>query len=140
MESIMITQNDEIVMRLLHYFIVEKGYNPIVLHGAKDEIWLENMDGNYQIIRIVTGYIHNDEQLSYDLMKTTQIMKQIKKKTFSFSMQALSLFLNLGENVHDFEQFPNIACAKVEEYNDLSKNQLILEEFPDITKQFKDRE
>ena len=32
--------NDEMVMKLLHYFITEKGYSPIVLHGAKNEIWL----------------------------------------------------------------------------------------------------
>ena len=32
--------NQDIVMKLLHYFITEKNYNPVVLYGAKDEIWL----------------------------------------------------------------------------------------------------
>ena len=34
METTMIEKNDELVMKLLHYFITEKSYNPIVLHGA----------------------------------------------------------------------------------------------------------
>ena len=29
------SKNDELVMKLLHYFIADKDYNPIVLHGAK---------------------------------------------------------------------------------------------------------
>ena len=67
--------HEEIVMKLLHYFITDKNYNPVVLHGAKDEIWLENLNSEYKIIRIVSNYIHNDEQLDYDLFKTKQIMK-----------------------------------------------------------------
>jgi len=83
MEEIIINKNDEIVMKLLHYFITEVGYSPIILHGAKDEIWLEKLDGNYQIVRIVSNYIHNKEQLDFDLYRTKQITKKIKKKTFS---------------------------------------------------------
>ena len=48
---------DEKVMKLLHFFITEQGYNPIVLHGAKNEIWLENLDSDYEIVRIVTDYL-----------------------------------------------------------------------------------
>jgi len=75
MEQIALNNNDEMVIKLLHYFITEKGYSPIVLHGAKDEIWLENLTGNYQIVRIVSNYIHNDEQLNFDLFKTTNSKK-----------------------------------------------------------------
>ena len=64
MDQIIVTKNDELVMKLLHYFITEKGYNPIILHGAKDEIWLENLNEEYEIVRIVSNYIHNDEQLN----------------------------------------------------------------------------
>ena len=49
-----------IVMKLLHYFITERNYNPIILQGAENEIWLENMDEDYKIVRIVSNYIHND--------------------------------------------------------------------------------
>ena len=100
MEEIILSKNDELVMRLLHYFITEEGYSPIILHGAQNEIWLENLDSDCKIVRIVSNYIHNDEQLNFDLFKTKQIMKRIKRKTFSFKMNALSIFLNLGENVH----------------------------------------
>ena len=47
--NITLNKNDEIVMKLLHYFITIEGYNPVVLHGAKDEIWLENLQGEYKI-------------------------------------------------------------------------------------------
>ena len=82
--NITLNKNDEIVMKLIHYFITEKGYNPIILHGAKDEIWLENNSEDYQIVRIVTNYIHNKEQLDFDIFKAKSIMKKIGHKTFSF--------------------------------------------------------
>ena len=86
METTVIEKNDELVMKLLHYFITEKSYNPIVLHGAKNEIWLENLDEDYKIVRIVTNYIHNDDQFEFDIFRTKQIVKRIKKKTFSLKL------------------------------------------------------
>ena len=79
MDGLIVDKQDELVMKLLHYFITEEGYNPIVLHGAKNEIWLENLDNPYKIIRIVTNYIHNDEQLNFDVLRANQIAKKIKK-------------------------------------------------------------
>lgn len=135
MEQIVLNENDEIVMKLLYYFITKEGYSPIVLHGAKDEIWLEKLDGNYKIVRIVSNYIHNDEQLDFDLFKTKQIVKKIKKKTFSFNINTLSLFLNLGDNVHmDKREYDNVDCANIKKMNDLKKYQFIIDEFPTITK------
>ncbi len=91
MEEIMLEKSDELVMKLLHFFITEQGYSPIVLHGAKNEIWLENLENSYPVVRIVSNYIHNDEQMSFDLYRTKQILKRVKKKTCSFHMEALSL-------------------------------------------------
>ncbi len=135
MESI-INKNDELVMKLLHYFITEKGYNPIVLHGAQNEIWLENLDQDYKIVRIVSNYIHNDEQLDFDIFKTKNIMKKIKRKTFSFNMNALSIFVNLGDNVHfNNDKFgSNLIAIDLKDFNDLENNQAIIKSFPDICK------
>ena len=137
MNDSIITKNDELVMKLLHYFITERGYNPIVLHGAQNEIWLENLDQDYKIIRIVSNYIHNNEQLDFDLFRTKQIMKRIKKKTFSLSMNALSIFVNLGDNVHidDNNLGNNITGIKVNELEDLNKYPIILNIFPDLNKE-----
>ena len=135
MEGI-ISKNDELVMKLLHYFITEKGYNPIVLHGAQNEIWLENLDQDYKIVRIVSNYIHNDEQLDFDIFKTKNIMKKIKRKTFSFNMNALSIFINLGDNVHfDNDKFgSNLIAIDLKDFSDLENNQVIIKSFPDICK------
>lgn len=131
--NITLNKNDEIVMKLLHYFITIQGYNPVVLHGAKDEIWLENNEADYKIVRIVSNYIHNDEQLNFDIFRTKQILKRIKKKMFSFKMEALSIFVNLGENVNlDDKDFDNIKCAEVNEINDLQKYSFIINKFPNI--------
>lgn len=133
--NITLDKNDEIVMKLLHYFITEQGYNPIILQGAKDEIWLENSDGSYKIVRIVTNYIHNDEQVEWDLYKTKRIVQTIKRKTFSFNMNVLSIFINLGDNVHLKENYAkNIDCIELAEIKDISKNRLILDNFPSIEK------
>lgn len=136
MEQITVNKNDELVMKLLHYFITEMGYSPIVLHGAKDEIWLENLNGDYQIVRIVSNYIHNNDQLNFDLFRTRQIMKQIKKKTFSFDMNTLSLFVNLGDNV-DIKSYlhtDNIDCAEINTIKDFKNYDFIMDTFPTITK------
>ena len=93
--TLSMTQTDEMIMKLLHYFVTVENYSPIVLKGAKNEIWLEKFDGEYKIVRLVSNYIHNNEQLNMDLYRTKQIMKRIKKKTMSFSINALSIFVNL---------------------------------------------
>ena len=122
MATLKIKKDEEMVMKLLHYFITEKNYNPIVLHGAKDEIWLENMDEDYKIIRIVTNYIHNDEQIQLDLFKTEQVIKQIKKKTFSFKVKAINIFLNLNEgiNLEELED-NNLLIANIKAKKDIKK-------------------
>ena len=139
MEQIVINKNDELVMKLLHYFITEMGYSPIVLHGAKEEIWLENLESDYKIVRIVSNYIHNDEQLDFDLFRTRQIMKQIKKKTFSYKVNTLSLFVNLGDNVdiNKYIHTDNIDCAYLDKISDLKKYEFITNTFPSITKKTK---
>ena len=131
--NITLSKNDEIVMKLLHYFITIQGYNPVVLHGAKDEIWLEKSDAEYKIVRIVSNYIHNDEQLDFDIFRTKQILKTIRKKMFSFKMEALSIFVNLGDNVNlNNKDFDNIKCANVRDIKDVKNYSFIINEFPNI--------
>ncbi len=132
MNQIIQNEGDDLVIKLLHYFITEEGYNPIVLHGAKEEIWLENLNNDYQIIRITSNYIHNKEQLNYDIYKTSRIMKDIKKKTLSLNINTLNIFLNLGENV-ELQLKPNdITCINIKEIDDLKKEKVILENFPKL--------
>ncbi len=134
MNQIILNKYDEIVMKLLHYFITVKGYSPIVLHGAQNEIWLENMNSDYKIIRIVTNYIHNDEQYEFDLFRTRKIMGRIKKKTFSFEMNGISIFLNLGENVHfdNKSQPKNLMCFNISDMDTLLSNKELKSIFPDL--------
>ncbi len=134
MEEIIVNEKEELVMKLLHYFITERGYNPVVIRGVKDEIWLENLNDDYKIVRIVSGYIHNNEQFKFDLYKTKNLLKSIKKKTLSFKISALSIFVNLGDNV-DINEFSNsnIKFAKVEDIEDLKKYRFVIDAFPDIT-------
>ena len=134
MNNVLVNESDELVMKLLHYFITERGYNPIVLHGAKNEIWLENLDQDYKIVRIVSDYIHNNEQLDFDMFKTKQIMKKIRKKTLSFHINALSIFINLGDNVSlkTEEKSENLTIVNVKSIKDLDKYPTIIKIFPDI--------
>lgn len=124
-------EKDEIVMKLLHYFMIDKNYNPVILHGVQNEIWLENMEGDYKIIRIVSNYIHNNEQLDFDLFKTKRIVKDIKRKTYNYSMKVLSIFMDLGDNVK-FHKEKNIDCIYLNKESDLKKYDFIYEYFPDI--------
>lgn len=134
MSNTIINNIDENVMRLLHYFITVRGYNPIILHGAENEIWLENMESNYKIVRIVSNYIHNDEQFKFDIFRTKQIVKKIKKQTFSFHVNTLSIFINLGDNVNlnNFNNINSIDVVSFKDIDDFRDNSLILKSFPDI--------
>ena len=129
--QIEIDTKEEIVMKLLHYFITEKNYNPVILRGAKNEIWLENLDEKYEIIRIVSNYIHNEDQLSFDMFKTKRIVKDIKKKTLNYKLNVLSIFTDLGDNVKLTSQ-EDIDCINIKNEEDLKKYNFIYETFPDI--------
>ena len=135
MDSIVLNENDEIIIKLLHYFVTEENYSPIVLRGAKNEIWLEKLDGDYKIVRLVSNYIHNNEQLNVDLYRTSQIMKRIKRKTMSFSINALSIFINLGDNVDiDKIKTENIDLVNIKSLDELNNYAFVTDEFPTITK------
>lgn len=136
MESeIMQDNKNVIVMKLLHYFITEKNYNPIILQGVENEIWLENLNEDYKVVRIVSGYIHNDEQFDFDKFKTKRILKKIRKKTLSLKMNVISIFLNLGDNVtENLSENPDALCIKLTEEEDIDKNEVLTKAFPDLTK------
>lgn len=130
----MVNKIDEITMKLMHYFITEKNYNPVILQGAKNEIWLENLNSDYKIIRIVSNYIHNNEQLNFDLYRSSTIIKKIKKQTFSFSMNTLSIFINLGDNVDEEKIRPSkeMDFVGIKDIDELNKCGNVLKVFPDI--------
>ena len=136
--ELMLDDKNLIAMKLLHYFITEKNYNPIILQGVDNEIWLENLDEECEVIRIVSGYIHNDEQYDFDVFKTKRIIKKIKKKTFSFHMNVMSIFLDMGDNVkEEINEDPRLMAIKVSDESDLNNNDFIKKMFPDLTKKLK---
>lgn len=131
MSIVVMDKKEEIVMKLVHYFITEQNYTPIVVNGVKNEIWLENNEGPYKIIRINSNYIHNIDQYKFDIFKIKNVMKQIKKKTLSFKMNALNIFLDLNDGVK-IEDFKNIKSINIKDESELKKNKLLLEVFPSI--------
>ena len=134
-ESILDNKN-MLVMKIIHYLITERNYNPIVLQGAENEIWLENLDADYKIVRIVTGKILNDEQLKFDIFKTKRIIKKIKKKTFTFSIKALSIFLDLEDNIN-IDVPKNIEFVNIKNEKELKNNSILEMVFPDMKEKLK---
>ena len=135
--TLIIKDKDLMIMKLSHYFITEKNYNPIILHGINDEIWLENLDEDYRVIRIVGHYIHNNEQMNFDKFKLNRIIRQIKKKTFTLNMNVLSIYVDIGDNVSSKEEtdehYKSIFVKKIKDL----KNPELLEFFPDIIEKTK---
>ena len=133
MDGIKIDDKEVTIMNLVHYFVTEKNYNPVVVHGINDEIWLENMDSDYKIIRIISRYIHNDEQLGFNRFRSKQVAKKLKLKTLSFKMNVLSIYVNLGDNVHALDQDDgNNLSIFVKKIQDVKNNPTIISVFPDI--------
>ena len=137
-KEIVLNNNDLLIMNLVHYFITEENYNPVILHGVNDEIWLENMDKDYKLIRIVSHYIHNNEQLSFDKFKVKKILDNLKKKTFSLKLPVISIYTSLGDGVtlKDEDNSLNVFISKLSDV----KNEHLLEYFPSIVEKTKHEE
>lgn len=127
------TNMDEITMRLVHYFVTKENYQPIVVNGLENEIWLENIDKHYEVIRINSNYIHNDEQLNFDLFKAKTVTKQIKKKMLSLNCNTLNIMLNIGDNVKKIESnYKHMDVLKIDDVKELEEGDSILALFPEI--------
>lgn len=116
-----LNKKDEIVMRLVHYFVTEEDYQPIIVNGVKNEIWLENLEATYKVIRINSNYIHNIDQLKFDNFKIKNVTKQIKKKTFSFNLKTLNILLDLNDDVK-ISNIKNIDNYKIDSLKDVRKD------------------
>jgi rhomboid protease GluP len=134
--NIKIDKKDDIILKILHYFITEEDYKPVIINGLENEIWLENMEQDLQLIRINTNYIHNNEQLRTDIYKAKTIMKSIKKSTFSLNINLLNLLLDTGEGV-SFKDIDakGIETIKVDKISDFKKNKVVGVFFPKVKDQ-----
>lgn len=137
MSSVIIKKNDEIMMSLVHYFVTKENYSPIQVHGVKDEIWLENLNGPYRIIRINCNRVINDEQYKFDIFKMEHIIKQIKRKTLSFKVNALNICLDMSSKVN-LNLKKNIDTISINSLDDVKNNKAIEEIFPNINKELID--
>lgn len=138
-KEIKLNNSDLLIMNLVHYFITEKSYNPVVLHGINDEIWLENLDNDYKLIRIVSHYIHNEEQLKFDRFKLKKIISNLKKKTFSLNMPVLNIYTSLGEDVILNDEDNNTLSLFISKVSEI-ENDNLTNLFPDIVEKTKHEE
>lgn len=129
--NIKINKKDDIILKILHYFITEEDYKPVIINGLDNEIWLENMENDLKLIRINTNYIHNEEQFKSDIFKVKTIMKSIKRNTLSFKMTTLNLLLDTGDNV-SISDNKNIETIKIDGLDDFKKNKFVKEFFPKV--------
>ncbi len=130
--NIQINQKDDIILKILHYFITEEDYKPVIINGVENEIWLENMEKDLKLIRINTNYIHNSEQLKSDTNKAKIIMKTIKRNTMSFRMTLLNILLDIGESVEMVNDSKNIETVKIDKITDFKKNKVVNAFFPNV--------
>ncbi len=129
--SLSINSKDEIIMRLVHYFVTEEDYQPIIVNGVKNEIWLENLDAPYRIVRINSNYIHNIDQLKIDNYKVKNVSKQIKKKTFSFKLKTLNILLDLNQDIN-IPKDKNIDTFKITSLKDVRKDKGLASLYPKL--------
>lgn len=131
MNNSLLNDKDELIMSLVHYFVTEENYSPINVQGAQNEIWLENLDAPYKIVRINSKYIHNEEQYKMDLFKMQFVIKQIKKKTLSFKMNALNICLDVRNNVL-LDSDDKIDSVNISSIKDIKKDKKLSTIFPKI--------
>jgi len=129
--NISINKKDQLIMSLTHYFITKENYEPVLVHGVKDEIWLQNLDGPYKVIRINSNYVHNNEQFEFDMLKVENVLSQIKKKTLSLKMNVLNIYTNSADRV-DLDYKKSFKNINIKEISDLKTNKDIQEAFPGL--------
>ena len=126
-----IRREDQVLMSLVHYFVTKENYSPIFVQGVKDEIWLEKLDGPYRVIRINSNRIFNNEQFKFDQFRIKNILSQIKRKTLSFTINALNINLNEDPDVNE-EGLKNVDNLSISNLDDVQNNKELLEIFPDM--------
>ena len=131
MEEIVFKSDDLTIMSLINYFITEKNYNPMIIHGVRDEIWLENLTEEYKIVRIVSHHIHNKEQLDFDKFKLNRIVKQVKKKTLSLRIKVLNIYTDIED-----EKILSNDDVLINKEEDINSPKLI-DAFPNIVEKTK---
>lgn len=129
--AISVTEKDEIIMKLVHYFITKENYAPIMVNGVKNEIWLENLDAYYKIIRINSNYIHNIEQLEFDRYKINNVNRQISKKTLTRKLKTLNILTDTNETIKE-DNTKNIDMFIIKSNKDLESKDGIKSLFPNI--------
>lgn len=113
-------------LSLFHHFIVNQNYNTILIHGVKDEVWLENINRPYKIIRIVQHRIFNNYQFKADNKKVSNIVSKLKRKTLSFNIDVLNILINCDEDVNiEKPEKQNQIYIKVKNANDILSNDLL---------------
>lgn len=127
------SDKDELIMKLVHYFVTKENYAPILVNGTQNEIWLENLDGYYKIIRINTNYLHNIEQYDLDTYKIFNVCKQISKKTLSRKLKTLNILTNINDNIK-INNKKNIDTIIIENNEDLKKDE-VSKLFPNINEE-----
>ena len=132
----MIDEKEMLSMKIIHYFIINENYAPIVIKGVDDEVWLENKNNAYSIIRIVTKHIHNKEQYDFDILKTKHIAKQIRRKTFDFSMNVLSIYTDNAYNLEDQDINSKYISITVKDDNDFKNNDFVTKKYKNVDKNY----
>ena len=132
----MIDEKEMLSMKIIHYFIINENYAPIVIKGIDDEVWLENKNNAYSIIRIVTKHIHNKEQYDYDVLKTKHIAKQIKRRTLDFSMNVLSIYIDNAYDIENQNLNSKYISITVNDDNEFKNNSFVSKSYKNIDKNF----
>lgn len=132
--NLKIDENNGNILKILHFFVTEEDYKPIIINGLENEIWLENMEKDLKLIRISTNRILNYEQLNHDTNKAVYIMNSIKKNTFSLKMTMLNILMSTDDTIDVKGNIKNVETIKVSKIIDFKKNKFINEFFPKIKK------
>lgn len=138
-DKIIVGTKEMNVVKLIHFFITEKNYKPVIINGASQtEYWLENLNSDIKIIRINARHIHNNDQFEYDVRRASVILQNIKHKTFSFRLNMLNLFLDISDDVK-ISDVKNITNIVINEDENLTNNKELLELYPDIQNKITDK-
>jgi len=139
MEEFQLEVKNDLTMKLLHYFVTIEGYNPVILRGVTDEIWLEKVDSEYKFIRIVSKPIKNQEQYEEDINKSNKIRQRLAIKTFSIEARLINIYIDLNKKIN-INQTKKITIVAPLTHNKFNQQKNLVREFGNIDKQLEHKE
>lgn len=132
----MTTYDDLVSAQLMRYFVVERGYLPVVVKSHKNEVFLERVDDpKIQLIRITPEPIVFGGQVESDENRINEVIAMVKKARKVKKVKVLNIYTSSSFVKQDVQRNKNIISTSTK--NEIGYADVIEQYFPNMHESLK---